>query len=369
MAESTEEITINFKTTKGAKESVSISKSATVKELKEKIQEKATDLEAERQRVIYKGRVLKDDQTVEGCGLSEGQMVIVVTKKGGAKAKTAPTAQPTATQPTPSTTSSTTAPTASATNTNAQQPNPFAAFMNPNMGGNPQMGGMGNPMMGGMGMNMDPQMMQQMLQNPMMQQMMQQMAQNPAMVQQLIQNNPMLQQMMQQNPQAAAMLQNPQMLQLMFNPNMIQAAMQMQQAMNQTRQMNAQQAQASSSATGTPATASATTGSTDANASAQNPGANQPNPFAAMFGAMNQPPTNQATGAQPQANPFMFNPYMQGMQGFGQPQQPAVEPEILYRNQLAQLNTMGFTDAAANLNALKATGGNVEAAVDRLLQG
>ena len=45
-----------------------------------------------------------------------------------------------------------------------------------------------------------------------------------------------------------------------------------------------------------------------------------------------------------------------------------MRPEILYRDQLAQLNAMGFTDAAANIQALIATGGNVNAAVERLLQ-
>ena len=46
-----------------------------------------------------------------------------------------------------------------------------------------------------------------------------------------------------------------------------------------------------------------------------------------------------------------------------------VQPEILYRDQLSQLNSMGFTDAAANIRALIATGGNVQAAIDRLLGG
>merc|ERR1719336_3369620 len=93
MAEANEIITINFKTTKGSKESVQISKSATVEELKQKIEEKSSDLSADRQRVIFKGRVLKNDKTVEGSGLEEGQMVIVVIKKKGGKAKSAaPTA-------------------------------------------------------------------------------------------------------------------------------------------------------------------------------------------------------------------------------------------------------------------------------------
>merc|ERR1719361_2441983 len=74
---------------------------------------------------------------------------------------------------------------------------------------------------------MDPAMMGQMLQNPMVQHMMQNLAQNPAMMQQMIQSNPMLQQMTQNNPMAAQMLSNPQMMQsamqMMSNPQMMQA--------------------------------------------------------------------------------------------------------------------------------------------------
>lgn len=43
-------------------------------------------------------------------------------------------------------------------------------------------------------------------------------------------------------------------------------------------------------------------------------------------------------------------------------------PEVRFQTQLAQLNEMGFWDAQANLRALLATGGNVPAAVELLLQ-
>ena len=39
----------------------------------------------------------------------------------------------------------------------------------------------------------------------------------------------------------------------------------------------------------------------------------------------------------------------------------------LYKSQLEQLQNMGFTNENFNLDALKATAGNVEAAVERLL--
>eukprot|EP01024_Parvocaulis_polyphysoides_P070689 TRINITY_DN8734_c0_g1_i10.p2 TRINITY_DN8734_c0_g1~~TRINITY_DN8734_c0_g1_i10.p2 ORF type:complete len:140 (+),score=28.68 TRINITY_DN8734_c0_g1_i10:59-421(+) len=49
---------------------------------------------------------------------------------------------------------------------------------------------------------------------------------------------------------------------------------------------------------------------------------------------------------------------------------PAVQdPETAYATQLQQLQDMGFVDRSANIRALQATGGNVNAAVERLLQG
>lgn len=44
-------------------------------------------------------------------------------------------------------------------------------------------------------------------------------------------------------------------------------------------------------------------------------------------------------------------------------------PEIRFQAQLAQLNDMGFFDADENIRVLLATGGNVNAAIERLLSG
>lgn len=44
-------------------------------------------------------------------------------------------------------------------------------------------------------------------------------------------------------------------------------------------------------------------------------------------------------------------------------------PAIIYRDQLNQLTNMGFSDSEANIRALVATGGDVNAAVERLLSG
>jgi len=44
-----------------------------------------------------------------------------------------------------------------------------------------------------------------------------------------------------------------------------------------------------------------------------------------------------------------------------------VSPAVIYREQLNTLNEMGFIDADANLQALIATGGNLQAAINRLV--
>lgn len=58
---------------------------------------------------------------------------------------------------------------------------------------------------------------------------------------------------------------------------------------------------------------------------------------------------------------------MGGLGGAGAGIPPVANPEEHYASQLEQLEMMGFTDRAANIEELQRTQGNVEAAVDRLL--
>ncbi|CAI0469160.1 unnamed protein product [Linum tenue] len=58
-----------------------------------------------------------------------------------------------------------------------------------------------------------------------------------------------------------------------------------------------------------------------------------------------------------------------GAGGLSTPNQPDVPPEELYATQLTQLQEMGFFDTQENIRALRATAGNVHAAVERLLGG
>lgn len=170
----------------------------------------------------------------------------------------------------------------------------------------------------------------------------------------MMQLNPQTRQLMESNPQMREMIRSENFRNMMGNPDTVRAMLQMQAAMSQFQGGNAMPSSTGSNESSQPATA---------------------NPFASMFGsAAAQPAAPSQVG-----NPFsaMFgggtstaNPYA-GMFGVpaAAPSGDAARPEIVYREQISQLNNMGFVDAEANLNALIATGGNIQAAVDRLLQG
>jgi ubiquilin len=71
------EITVNVKSSNDQKYSVTIDTSKTVLEFKQAIAEKC-DTAAERQRLIYAGKVLKDNDTLETYKIAEGNTVHMV---------------------------------------------------------------------------------------------------------------------------------------------------------------------------------------------------------------------------------------------------------------------------------------------------
>jgi len=100
-----------------------------------------------------------------------------------------------------------------------------------------------------------------------------------------------------------------------------------------------------------------------------------PNPAAAGSTSTSTAPagaTTGSTGSAPaagQPNPDQFAQFMTQMMGqmrAGNPEQP---PEERFASQLDQLASMGFVDRQANIQALIATMGDVNAAVERLLGG
>jgi len=127
--------------------------------MKVRCTEQKTELEVERLTLVYKGRILKDEQTAAELKLADGQTIHLVNKPAaGKKPDTKPAA------------SSASIPAASPLG---------GAPLNP-MGGMGGFGGFPSMMSGGGlsgmgGMNLDPNMISSMMQNPMVQNMMNQM--------------------------------------------------------------------------------------------------------------------------------------------------------------------------------------------------
>lgn len=222
-------------------------------------------------------------------------------------------------------------------------------------------------------MSENPQLMQNMMNAPYTQNMFQSLAQNPDMASNIISSNPLFagnpqlqEQMRNMMPTMLQQMQSPAVQGLMTNPEALQAISQIQQGMQRLQgaapelystmgfpnvgigmNMNA----ASASSTSTTASSSSTTASTTATDSTS---------------TTNSTSTTASTGGQ-EGQQQAFNQLMQQMvtsmagQGLNTP------PEERFRTQLETLASMGFVDRQANIQALMATYGDVNAAIDRLL--
>ncbi|XP_043247176.1 ubiquilin-4-like [Amphibalanus amphitrite] len=197
----------------------------------------------------------------------------------------------------------------------------------------------------------NPQALQNMLNAPYMQPMLQSLASDPQLARSVIANNPLLAGNEQLQRQVTSMLptflqqmQNPEMQQLLTNPEALQAIQQVQQGLSTLQQTSPGLFSSMGMGTTPPSTTTTT----------------QASPTS---------PASQNTQAPPagsdQLSQFMAR--MMGQVGLGGAGAPP--PEERFRSQLQQLAAMGFVNREANVRALVATFGDVNAAVERLLGG
>uniref|UniRef100_A0A4W5LW73 Ubiquilin-4 n=1 Tax=Hucho hucho TaxID=62062 RepID=A0A4W5LW73_9TELE len=225
--------------------------------------------------------------------------------------------------------------------------------------------GLGNGVFGSPGMQSlmqqiseNPQLMQNMLSAPYMRSMMQSLAQNPDLASQAMLNNPLFagnpqlqEQLRHQMPVFLQQMQNPESLSVMTNPRAMQALMQIQQGL-QTLQTEAPGLMPSLAPGGIPVIPP-TTGSSVA--------------------PENLPPPTQGSNPTATTNPSQQQQQLmqQMLQMFagggGGSLTQTVTPEVRFQQQLDQLSAMGFINREANLQALIATGGDINAAIERLL--
>ncbi|XP_060809670.1 ubiquilin-1-like [Amyelois transitella] len=199
-------------------------------------------------------------------------------------------------------------------------------------------------------MSENPRLVQSMLSAPYTNDMLQALAADPEMASQLINQNPMFannpqlqDQIRTMMPQMLAQLQNPEMQQMMSNPQALNALLQIQQGMEQLRAA---------------APSLVNNLGLGVGAAAATPPANPPA----------NPSANPAQARQ-QNNSELFTQFMQRMVSAMSNNQTnsSQPPEQRYSQQLEQLAAMGFLNREANLQALIATFGDVNAAVERLL--
>ncbi|GJN20020.1 hypothetical protein PR202_gb07343 [Eleusine coracana subsp. coracana] len=174
----------------------------------------------------------------------------------------------------------------------------------------------------------DASLLSQMLQNPAMMQMMQSIMSDPQTYEPgpLLNFNPNTRNLMESNTQLREMFQNPEFLRQLTSPETLQQLLSFQQTLlGQLGQTQPTQ------------------------------GGNQ---------------GGNATGMRGNASLDTLMSMLSGLGsggGIGVPNTSNVPPEELYATQLTQLREMGFIDTAENIQALVATAGNVNAAVERLL--
>ncbi|XP_075463828.1 ubiquilin-4 [Ascaphus truei] len=216
----------------------------------------------------------------------------------------------------------------------------------------------------------NPQLMQSMISAPYMRNMMQALSQNPDFATQMMGNipifsgNPQLQeQMRHQMPVFLQQMQNPESLSIMTNPRAMQALLQIQQGLQmlQTEAPGLISSVGSFGVPGMPPTV--------------------PGMPPTMPGV---PPTMPPTsgGSTAPDNPTSSTPASVSPPGGSNPQQQMMQqmiqllaggnsqvqsPEMRFQQQLDQLRAMGFINREANLQALIATGGDINAAIERLL--
>ncbi|XP_078441855.1 ubiquitin domain-containing protein DSK2a-like [Wolffia australiana] len=216
-----EAVTIHVRCSNGAKFSVQVPLDSTVGFFKGVVAEKS-DVPAEQQRLIYKGRILKDEQTLASYGLEADHTVHLV--RGFLPSGTTP----------------------AATNANAAQSSPAAtpapspappaeaprlgASLFPGLGGGPIPAGLF-----GTGLPEFDQVQQQLTQNPnMMREIMnlpaiQNLMNNPDLMRNLIMANPQMREIIDRNPDLAHILNDPstlrQTLEAARNPELMREMM------------------------------------------------------------------------------------------------------------------------------------------------
>ncbi|KAJ5272970.1 Ubiquitin-like protein DskB [Penicillium angulare] len=306
-------ITFTVKSSTDAKYTLTLPLSTLVSDLKQKLSSSEyADTPADRQRLIYSGRVLKDTETLDTYKIKDGHTIHLVKSAASNQQRSNTSGQSSSATASAGTTPSQPAAAAGVPANLAAGTgnNPLAGLTGARYAGFAQLPGAGlfGPD-GGMGPPPDSEQMLNMLENPQFQSTINEALQNPAMIDMMIQQNPMLRDM---GPGVRQMMQSPEFRRMLTDPSSIRNMMQMQRAMG----MGGGGMGGDEGAFPAPGVTNTTP---EDNQNAQQQGA-QANPFAALGMGMGQNPMGQNPMGNPFAALFGGNP---GANPFAPPAQPA----------------------------------------------
>ncbi|KAI1349134.1 hypothetical protein F5Y01DRAFT_290039 [Xylaria sp. FL0043] len=214
------QITFKVKTSGDKQHTITMAQSATVADLKAKLAgADFEDIPPERQRLIYSGRVLKNEETLSTYKIKPGNTIHLV-KSAASNPAPAPASSSTSTPAAPQVPTNMAAGTAN---------NPLAGLTGARYAGltNLPSADMFGPDGGMVGSMMDEDQLANMLNNPHVAQQMNEMMNNDQFLDMMIQSNPML----RNNPNAREMVRSPLFRQMMTNPDALRSAARLQRMM------------------------------------------------------------------------------------------------------------------------------------------
>ncbi|GMP26954.1 hypothetical protein CsSME_00003170 [Camellia sinensis var. sinensis] len=293
-SESDAGVTIHIRCSNGSKFSVQITLVSTVGSFKSVLAHNC-DIPAEHQRLIYKGRILKDDQTLQSYGLEADHTVHLV--RGFAPTATTNTGLPNST---PSGVRSVGSDEGGAFGGSGLGDSLFSGLGFNGLGGNSGLFGAGLPEFEQVQQQLtqNPNMMREIMSMPVVQNLMN----NPDIMRNLIMNNPQMRELIDRNPELAHILNDPstlrQTLEAARNPELMREMMRntdramsnieaSPEGFNMLRRMYENVQEPFLNAT------------TMAGDTGNDPGSN---PFAALLGTQNQSTNPASTGTETMAN-------------------------------------------------------------------
>merc|ERR1719197_848560 len=107
---------ITIKTLQNKRHSLEVADGDSVADIKKRIESELKLGDADSQKLIHHGKILKDEQSAKDAGFKEGDFVVVMIKKARKKKKPKPAPQPAAPPTAPAATAATGAAAAPATN-------------------------------------------------------------------------------------------------------------------------------------------------------------------------------------------------------------------------------------------------------------